>query len=251
MQIDWFTFVAQIINFGILLWLLNRFLYVPITMAVSEREAAITGKVAAADSRFSEAGRLEKELRARQEEIDSESESLRAAARDAVEKERDELLAAVRQSVDQLRSVWLEQLEREAQLASQSLRTDAATTVVQIASSALGDLAGEDLDERIIATLISRLGEIDAATRESIRQSLEAGIPVTVTTGCKLNQEGRAKLEAALQTAFGTECSGDYRVRSELIGGVRLAFASHEISWSIDDYLETIRKEFSKEVVTG
>jgi len=38
MLVDWFTVVAQVINFLILVWLLKRFLYKPILRAIDERE---------------------------------------------------------------------------------------------------------------------------------------------------------------------------------------------------------------------
>ena len=41
MLINWFTVVAQAINFLILVWLLKRFLYKPILHAIDEREKGI------------------------------------------------------------------------------------------------------------------------------------------------------------------------------------------------------------------
>ena len=48
MQIDWLTVAAQIVNFLVLVWLLQRFLYRPITEAMARREERI-------ESRLSEA----------------------------------------------------------------------------------------------------------------------------------------------------------------------------------------------------
>ena len=44
MLIDWFTIVAEIINFLILLWLLKRFFYKPILNALDKREASMIGR---------------------------------------------------------------------------------------------------------------------------------------------------------------------------------------------------------------
>ena len=41
MQIDWFTVIAQVLNFFILVFLLKRFLYKPILKAIDEREGKI------------------------------------------------------------------------------------------------------------------------------------------------------------------------------------------------------------------
>ena len=44
MLIDWFTVVAEIVNFLILLWLLKRFLYKPVLNAMDKREATIASR---------------------------------------------------------------------------------------------------------------------------------------------------------------------------------------------------------------
>ena len=38
MKINWFTVIAQLVNFLILVWLMKRFLYKPILNAIDERE---------------------------------------------------------------------------------------------------------------------------------------------------------------------------------------------------------------------
>ncbi len=55
MLIDWFTVVAQALNFLILVWLLKRFLYKPILDALDAREKRIAGKLADADAKQLEA----------------------------------------------------------------------------------------------------------------------------------------------------------------------------------------------------
>ena len=44
MQIDWFTFSAQIINFLVLVWLLKKFLYKPVLAAMEKRKAALVAR---------------------------------------------------------------------------------------------------------------------------------------------------------------------------------------------------------------
>jgi F-type H+-transporting ATPase subunit b len=51
MLIDWFTVVAQVLNFLILVWLLKRFLYRPILNAIDVREKRIAAEVADARRR--------------------------------------------------------------------------------------------------------------------------------------------------------------------------------------------------------
>ena len=55
MLIDWFTVVAQILNFLVLVWLLKRFLYKPVLDAIDAREKGIATKLADAEAKEAEA----------------------------------------------------------------------------------------------------------------------------------------------------------------------------------------------------
>ena len=55
MLIDWFTVIAQIVNFLVLVYLLKRFLYKPIIKAMDGREQRIAGRLEEADKREEEA----------------------------------------------------------------------------------------------------------------------------------------------------------------------------------------------------
>jgi F-type H+-transporting ATPase subunit b len=63
MLIDWFTVIAQIINFLILVYLLKRFLYKPILNAIDEREKRIASQLEDAAKQKAEAIRKKKSIR--------------------------------------------------------------------------------------------------------------------------------------------------------------------------------------------
>ncbi len=66
MPIDWFTVVAQAINFIILVWLLKRFLYKPILHAIDERERGIATQLSQAQAKEAEAQEEHDELQAQE-----------------------------------------------------------------------------------------------------------------------------------------------------------------------------------------
>ena len=49
MNIDWFTFAAQVINFLVLVGLLRHFLYGPVVRAMQAREQKVTQRLTDAD----------------------------------------------------------------------------------------------------------------------------------------------------------------------------------------------------------
>jgi F-type H+-transporting ATPase subunit b len=60
MHIDGFTVIAQIINFLVLVWLLKRFLYGPITQAMAARQQKIAAALDDARRKVEQAEKLSK-----------------------------------------------------------------------------------------------------------------------------------------------------------------------------------------------
>ena len=59
MSIQWYQLLFQIINFGILVFLLNRFLYKPIVKIIQQRQKKIEDSIKAAESTLKEKAKLE------------------------------------------------------------------------------------------------------------------------------------------------------------------------------------------------
>ena len=55
MHINWFTVIAQLVNFALLVWLMKRFLYAPVLAAIDAREKKITAQLTAAKTQQAEA----------------------------------------------------------------------------------------------------------------------------------------------------------------------------------------------------
>ena len=149
MQIDWVTVAAQIVNFLVLVWLLQRVLYRPLTRALKAREE--------------EVNRSLREAEAARETAEVEAEAHRDALR-ALEDTRHARLAAVAEEAEALRAemtetargelaerrtAWQAQLEHEKAAFLDRLRRRAGEAFVTLARRALADMADEDLVDRI------------------------------------------------------------------------------------------------------
>ena len=104
MLINWFTVVAQAINFLILVWLLKRFLYKPILHAIDEREKGIATQLAQAEAKEAEAQKERDDFQHKNEAFDQERAALLKKATDEAKAERQRLLDEARKDADALRA---------------------------------------------------------------------------------------------------------------------------------------------------
>ena len=110
MLIDWFTVLAQIINFLILIYLLKRFLYGPIIRAMEEREKKMAAAQDRAKNAKKEAERMSSELEREKQALISSKEKLLAEAKAEVDSWRETKLKASKEEIEALRKSWMDRL---------------------------------------------------------------------------------------------------------------------------------------------
>ncbi|HVU63587.1 MAG TPA: hypothetical protein VHC70_06405, partial [Phycisphaerales bacterium] len=113
MPIDWFTVVAQAVNFLILVVLMRKFLYGPIRRAVEAREKKIQDSLREAADKYTQAAEHEEALKHRHAELEASRDRMIGEARARAESERQALLDAARRDVDAKRTEWLESFARQ------------------------------------------------------------------------------------------------------------------------------------------
>jgi len=153
MLIDWFTVVAQAINFLVLVWLLKRFLYKPIVTAMDAREQKIASQLRDAERQKAEAESEAAKLRAAQEEFEQQKQILLGQAKTEAEALRQRLTDEVRQDIEDMRERWQEALKEEQGAFRAQVANGIRREVFSIARNVLADLAGVDVEAQIAAVL--------------------------------------------------------------------------------------------------
>ena len=243
MPFDWFTVVAQALNFLILVWLLKRFLYKPILNAIDAREKRIALALADADAKEAEAQKDRDEFQHKNEEFDRQRAALLSRATDESKTERARLLDAARRESDDLRIKRREALRSEQQSLSEALTRRARDEVFAIARKALADLAGTTLEERMTEVFLRRLSELNDAGMAALKSAFEtAPGPLLIRTTFMLPPAQRAAIETALIETFGKGKQIRFETAPDQVSGIELVANGQKVAWSIVDYLASLEK---------
>src|ERR1022692_4083457 len=113
MLADWFTIVAQALNFLILVCLMKRLLYKPVLHAIDEREKHIATELANADAKKAEAQKEHDEFQHKNAEFDQQRAALMTKATEDAQAERQRLLDEARKAAVTLSSKRQEAMRNE------------------------------------------------------------------------------------------------------------------------------------------
>jgi F-type H+-transporting ATPase subunit b len=253
--IDWFTVCAQALNFLILVWLLERYLYKPVLAAIDAREQKVAARIKDAATQESQAQTASEALRKRNEAFDHERDGLMRKAAEDGAAERQRLIESARQDSQLLRVKLTQSLAAErAELGRQlSLRTQAE--VFALTRKALSELAGASLEDRMIGVLIERLRALpeqqrltlagaSVATGPTTESALQAvpGRVVLVRSALDPSPAQRTRLEAAIHE-LNANLTVRFETAPEFVGGLELSVAGVKLAWSVADYLSSLAQD--------
>lgn len=241
MLIDWFTVVAQIANFALLVWLLKRFLYRPVLAAMAAREQQVKETVAAADRQKAESQTEATKLRAQQTELAEQKEALLKKSRDEAAAARDEMLAQGRKETDARTAQWREAQAREWKEFRAQLTQRTQDEALAIARQALRELADADIEERMAEAFLKKLAGLDGEVKTRL-QAVAGGStrPLLVRSGFPIAEPMREKLRTALHDQLATKNDVQFETTPGVIAGLEVAFDGQKLAWTLDDFLQSL-----------
>lgn len=243
MLIDWFTVVAQVLNFLILVWLMKRFLYKPILNAIDAREKATAKALADAAARKAEATKERAEFRQKNDAFDEQRATLLSKATEEAGAERQRLLDEARKAADSLSTKRQEALANDVRNLNQAITRRAQDEVFSIARKALADLAAESLEERVVEVFKRRLSELNGEARHVFADALQAASePALVRSAFDLPIDQRESIQTALNETFSAEVRVRFETTPDLVSGIELSSNGQKVAWSISDYLSELEK---------
>jgi len=239
MQLDWTTFVLEILNFLILLWILKRFLYEPVLKAITRRKAAIEQTLEDASKQKTEAQALEQQYRTRLDAWEQEKAKLREQMLGEIRAERERQLAELQKTLANEREKNHVLEERRLRDLEHKLRDEVRSDAVRFLSRLMQRLATPALETRMVDVAVEDLKGLPDAQRQQVKDTIaEDGAPAKVSTAFPLSAEQRKEIEQALGKILGRAVKADYVRDETLLAGLKIQMGPWTLQASLQDEMK-------------
>ena len=244
MLIDWFTVAAQAVNFLVLVWLLQHFLYKPILAAIDARENKIAAALTAAAARQAEAQKSRDEMTAKLKAFDAERAARLAQAKLEVQQEREQLLDAARREAADLIAQQRGALRTDAASIGDRMARLATAEVFSIAGKAFNELASADIEERLGAVLTQRLLQLNKEAKAAFRTALEqSAMSAVVRSRVAMRDAEKAALSKAVNETFSADVHLEFKTVPAGDYGIDLSAGGQRLAWGIAQYLKEFQEK--------
>jgi F-type H+-transporting ATPase subunit b len=247
MRLDWTTLALQLVNFAILVWLLQRLLYRPVLRVIDARRQA-------AEKRYAEAQRTTEQAKQQLAQLATERAALAA--------ERVAELGAAREQARQFAESRRAQAEREAKALldgaqaklgreREELLTEARRTALDLAAGmtrrVLAQIPESLLMECWLERIDQRLRSVPAAERAELVGELAGAVPLRVVTAGPLPAQAEERWRTRLRDSLGAEVAICFESRAALIGGAQLRFPHATLDSSVEGAVRALQEEAARD----
>lgn len=238
MELNASTFILEIVNFLVLIWILQRFLYRPVMAVIARRQAAIREQLDEARQRQEAGEGLRRQYESRLEDWQREREKARQDLDAEIEALRSKRLQTLDNELAQLRDKA--KLARAHQQAEQQRENESAALDLASAfvTRLLEQMAGPDLEALLIDLALQQLSTSSTENRLSITQSWSTPpSEIQVESAYPLSVERQQILTQQLQVATGLDAAVAFHQTPGLLAGLRITLGSWVLQANLRDEL--------------
>ncbi len=223
MEFNLSTFVLEIINFLILIWILQRLFYKPLLAVIDKRKQHIDQSLADAKKLHQEADELRSLYENRQKLWMQEKKTALNALHQQIEGEKSSQMEKLHIELEQERhkakvSLTRQQLELQQQAEKQALQNGA-----RFAGILLQQAAGPELEARLFTMLLENLKTLPGACALCLQMlGTKKSVPIKITNAYPLTDELRQQLEQKLGSLINSPVNFKYYQDTSLIAGIRI-----------------------------
>lgn len=240
MELNWSTFLLEIINFLILVWILKRFFYKPVLNVIARRRSDIEKTLNDANTLHEDA----EVLRVRYENRLAEWEKERQAAHSSLDKEIE---AERARRMEALQTMLGEEQEKARVIEQRALETSrlhaeetALAQGAQFSARLLSLAAGPELQHRLLNLLMKELTSLPPERLNVLRAAAgKTADGILIASAYPLDDATRLSLEGTLDSVLAVTTSFHYEQDKELLAGVRVTMGSWVLRANLQDELKS------------
>ncbi len=250
MSFSWWTFALQAVNFLILIWLLRRFLFKPVTAIVAKRKEEIARGMTEASAEKQKALDLQRDLQAQRAGIEVERQKAIEEQRAQLAAERTKLIDEARADAEKIRSQAAAQLTEERAAARQELFSQTIELAMNLAERLLRGLTFPSIDHAFMTRVLYYLDGLSAPERAALVSHLDQA-PLVVTTAHALEAGEELEWREQLARRIGGGAEIRFITDPALIAGADITFPSAILRFNWRDALTIAAKAINRNEHAG
>lgn len=245
MTIDWWTLAFQAINFLVLAWLLQRFLYRPVVGILERRRQESDAAASRLEQAKKQAESERTAFEAKRRDLAAEQDRMVQETRARVEHERQDILTAARREAEAIVATARQALEEERRQALAGLFDSSLDLATDIAARLLQQTGTESADAALFQRLMDHLTGLSDDQRTALLAQIDGDASLRVVTARPLGEAAARTLREKIAAVLGDGTRLVFETRADLLAGVELRFPHATLRFTWRSALDDVRRDLA------
>lgn len=241
-----YTIIAQIINFSVLVFLLNRFLYKPVMRTMDKRRQDIKDKIEETQKKLEESDKLKEEYFTKLQEVEKENIVLRKQALEDIKKFKELELQKAQEDVAIKKGKFNDYLVLEQKNLIENFNENLSDLFVEYSNDILGVLANSTLQREIINNFLNKINALDNAKVNEIN-NLKLDTVYIYSNGEFTDEEKYILKDSLLKKGFKFN-NIEFNIDKKLVLGIEFKAKSYILSWNVKELTDNFISRLNKKI---
>lgn len=237
MDLDWTTFLLEIINFLALLWILKRFLYQPVLAVLLERRAGIERALVEAKETDARAASLQNQFECRLADWEREKAAERRRFEAEMSAERSCQFESLAQDLASERERNAAMTAHQQELLKREFAAQAETQARQFASKLLTRLASPAIEARLVDVFVEELSALPDDRLATVKAVHNDHGEAVVTSAFALDDTQKTRVAQIIESRLGIPGRVGFAEDSTLLAGLRVSLGAWQLDCSLSGEL--------------
>lgn len=239
MELNWTTFVLEIVNFLVLVWLLQRLFYRPVREMIEKRRQGIEAQLQRSRDMQEKAEELMNQYESRLQDWETERQAARLRLDSEMEDERRRLLTLLHEEMTAERKKREVLAERKLKEHNEQSEMRALELGARFVACIFKDLSSLEVESRLIDLLLRQIGDMPGEQMNGLLSMAESGRQQTVqvVSAYPLDEPRRHELEKYLHNLLPSPLPCSFSVDRELLAGLCITVGPWIIHANLRDEL--------------
>lgn len=226
MELSWSSFILEIINFIVLIWILKHFFYTPIKNAISTRKLTIQSRINQAEQLNQEAHQLQSKYENRLQDWEKEKKLKQQAFQQEIEEWKARELDKFKKNLEKEREkIYAREMQRVSSLIEDNAKAS-FLLAAKFAAQFLTYFADSALEAKMLDKLIADFSALSDKALRLLKNNLQEPVEINIQSSYPLNDMQKQHLLEAFKNKLGREIHAVFNQNADLIAGFNITIGS-------------------------
>lgn len=245
MSVDLFTFIIQIINFLLLLFILSKFLYKPIINMIKDRQIYIKNTIEGAENKFQEAENAKNKYQDELDKIDQYKKTQKEKIDNEFLEYRKQKAEESKTEVEKIKEEFLRQFDNDKSNIADSIVKSILASVSDFLTDTFVSLSNNSLENAVLAKFIDEINKFPNEIIDRINKTEEKQIKFISSFELNEAQKNTVK-KSFLDKGVTNNKEVEFVFDEDIILGNKIMIGSLIINSNIRNIIDQFQKKLEQ-----